>query len=195
MIWIFYNKMKCFIPIILIFLNTKINHIMKKVLIAVSIIAFVFATGCKTKDSGNPTPVLAAFFDAMVKQDSAAVLKLCTPESRPMLELIKGKMNSTLSKEAGKYDKSKVDFGTAVINGENAKVPVTDKSSGEVTNFPMKKIGGEWKVAFDMGSLMEMGMEKFQQHGGDIRQITEKLNKMNADSIMNAHGLNADSMK
>ena len=175
---------------------------MKKLLFAAAILSFTFMTGCKSKNNGNPTEVLQAFFDAMSKKDMSAVKDLCTPESQSMISMMEMAMKDTSSKEMDKYDKSKVEFGTAVITGDNAKVPVKDKTSGETTNFPLKKINGQWKVAFDKSSMMEMGMEKMKQSGTDMNSLSDSLNKglnemkkMNTDSMMEEVKKGMDSVK
>jgi hypothetical protein len=53
----------------------------------------------------------------------------------------------------------------AVINGDRATVSVKDKKSGEATDFLLKKENGDWKVAFDMSTLMEMANKKMKEHG------------------------------
>jgi hypothetical protein len=49
--------------------------------------------------------------------------------------------------------------------GDKATVPVKDKKSGETTDFLLKKEDGEWKVAFDMATLMDMANKKMKEHG------------------------------
>lgn len=175
---------------------------MKKLLFAAAFFSAAFFIGCKSGNSGNPTEVLQSFFDAMAKKDMSAVKDLCTPESQSMISMMEMAMKDPSSKETEKYDKSKVEFGTAVINGDNAKVPVKDKTTGETTNFPLKKINGQWKVAFDKSSMMEMGMDKMKEHGNDMNGMTDSLNKameemkhMNTDSMMNEVKKGMDSIK
>ena len=82
-----------------------------------------------------------------------------------------------------------MEFGTAVIDGDNAKVPVKDKASGETVNFPMKKEDGQWKVAFDKSSVMQMGMEKMKEGkmnmGDSLEKGMDALKDVNMDSMMN----------
>lgn len=162
---------------------------MKKLLFAVAIVSFVFA-GCKSDSkNGTPSDVLSAWFDAMSKKDMTAVKELSTAESQSMISLMEmGMKDTSASNEMSKYDKSKMEFGTAVITGDNAKVPVKDKASGETTNFPMKKVNGQWKVAFDKSSMMEMGMEKMKDKNINLSDSISK----GMDEMKN---LNMDSMK
>ena len=58
--------------------------------------------------------------------------------------------------------------------------------SGETMNYSLKKVGGEWKVAFDKNSVMGMGMDKLNEKGVDagaeINSAMDSL-KMGADSL------------
>ena len=165
---------------------------MKKLLFAAVVCAFVFV-GCKNSKNGTPTEVLTAWFDAMSKKDMATVKDLSTPESQSMISLMEmGMKDSSASNEMSKYDKTKMEFGEAVITGDNATVPVKDKTSGETTNFPMKKVSGQWKVAFDKSSMMQMGMDKMKEKGVDMNDLKDSVSKgldevknMNTDSMMN----------
>jgi hypothetical protein len=176
---------------------------MKKLLFVAAFFSALAFIGCKSNaTNGNPTEVLSAFFDAMAKKDMATVKELCTPESQQMISIIELGLKDTSSKETEKYDKSKVEFGTAVITGDNAKVPVKYKESGETTNFPLKKINGQWKVAFDKSSMMEMGMDKMKEGGADMNSLTDSLSKgmdemkkMNVDSMMDKVKQGIDSVK
>lgn len=163
---------------------------MKKLLFAVTVMCSIAIVSCKSNNGGNPNEVLTQFFDAMAKQDTVKIKALSTKESESMLNMMKMGMSMADSKkDLEKYDKTKMEFGTAVINGDNAKVPVKDKASGETINFPMKKEDGQWKVAFDKNSVMEMGMEKMKESKMNIGDSLEKgmdaLKDVNMDSMMN----------
>ena len=162
---------------------------MKKLLIAFTALCSIAFVSCKTNGGGNPNEVLSQFFDAMAKQDTVKIKALSTKESESMLSMMKMGMSMADSKkDLEKYDKTKMEFGTAIINGDNAKVPVKDKASGETVNFPMKKEDGQWKVAFDKSSVMEMGMEKMKDSKMNIKDSLEKgmdaLKGVNMDSMM-----------
>jgi hypothetical protein len=68
-------------------------------------------------------------------------------------------------------------IGSAVIDGDKATVPVTDSKSNESTDFLLKKEKGDWKVAFDMSTLMDMASKKMKEHGVDMNspEIKEKM--------------------
>jgi hypothetical protein len=162
---------------------------MKKLLFAASILCSIAFVSCKSNNAGNPNEVLSQFFDAMAKQDTVKIRALSTKESESMLSMMKMGMSMADSKkDLEKYDKSKMEFGTAIINGDNAKVPVKDKASGETVNFPMKKEDGQWKVAFDKSSVMEMGMEKMKDSKMNIADSLKKgmdaMKGVNMDSMM-----------
>lgn len=173
---------------------------MKKLLFTAVVLCSIVIVSCKSNNNGNPNEVLSQFFDAMAKQDTVKIKALSTKESESMLSMMKMGMSMADSKkDLEKYDKTKMEFGTAIINGDNAKVPVKDKASGETVNFPMKKEDGQWKVAFDKSSVMEMGMEKMKDSkmniGDSIKKGMEEMKDVNMDSIMNEVKKSMDTSK
>ena len=173
---------------------------MKKLLFAATMFCSFAFVSCKSNNGGNPNEVLSQFFDAMAKQDTVKIKALTTKESESMLGMMQMGMSMADSKkDLEKYDKTKMEFGTAIINGDNAKVPVKDKASGETVNFPMKKEGGQWKVAFDKSSVMEMGMEKMKDSKMNISDSISKgmdaLKGVNMDSMMDEVKKEMDTSK
>jgi hypothetical protein len=157
---------------------------MKKILFAAIVISAVVFTGCKS--AGDPKAVLGQFFDALAKKDMATARKLATADSKSMLDLMEMGMK-TETKEAEKYDKTKMEFGEAKIEGDKATVPVKEKTSGETLNYTLKKEGGSWKVAFDKTSIMSMGMDKMKEEGinatDSIKNVMDELKNVNMDSL------------
>ena len=154
---------------------------MKKILLAAVVFCTAaFLTGCNSTDSSNPKSVLISFFDALQKKDISAARKLATAESKSMLDMMEMgmKMGGDKKEDDGKYDKSKMEFGDAKIEGDKATVAVKEKTSGESTNFTLKKEGGGWKVAFDKSSMMNMGMDKMKEKGMDMDSLNNGLDKM-----------------
>ena len=134
-------------------------------------------TSCKN-ETKDPQATLSNFFDAMAKKDITAARKLCTAESKSMLDMMEMGMKMDTSKaESNKYDKDKVEFGEAKIEGDKATINVKPKEGGESLNFYLKKEKDGWKVAFDKNSMMEMGMDKMKSEGIE-----------NADSIAKSMG-------
>lgn len=173
---------------------------MKQILFAALVLCTITFLSCKSNNNSNPNEVLSQFFDAMSKQDTVKIKALSTKESESMLKMMKMGMSMADSKkDLEKYDKTKMEFGTAIISGDNAKVPVKDKASGEIVNFPMKKEGGQWKVAFDKSSIMEMGMEKMKDSkmniGDSIKKGMEEMKDVNMDSMMNEIKKSIDTTK
>lgn len=173
---------------------------MKKLFIAAVLVATLTNIGCKS-GGGDPKAVLISFFDALAKKDIAAARKLATTESKSMLDMMEmGMKNASDSKDQDKYDKSKMEFGEPKIEGDKATVAVKEKTTGESTNFSLKKEDGAWKVAFDKASMMQMGMDKMKESGASdsLNQAVDKLKDMNMDSVKDAmkKGIEAlDSMK
>ena len=170
---------------------------MKRIFMAATVIATVLFTGCKS-GGGDPKTVLLAFFEAMSKKDIAAAKKLATKDSEQMFSLMEMGMKmakDTKDGEMDKFDKTKMEFGEAKIDGDKATVEVKDKEKGEAVNFILKKESGDWKVAFDKASMMQMGAEKMKEKGMDgeaamdsLNSGLDKLKNMNTDSL-------ADKMK
>ena len=161
---------------------------MKKLLMGAVILSSVFMFGCNSTDKSDPKAVLVSFFDALQKKDISAARKLATAESKSMLDMMEMGMKMGDNKESdGKYDKTKMEFGDAKIEGDKATVAVKEKTSGETTNFTLKKEDGGWKVAFDKSSMMNMGMDKMKEKGMDadstINNGLEKMKDMNMDSL------------
>ncbi len=158
---------------------------MKKLLMAAVVCTTVFLVSCNSTDTSNPKTVLMSFFDALTKKDISAARKLATAESKSMLDMMEmGMKMGGADKKDDKYDKEKMEFGDAKIEGDKATVPVKDKTSGETTNFTLKKEGGGWKVAFDKASMMNMGMDKAKEKGMDTNEGIDKM-KDSMDSLGN----------
>lgn len=161
---------------------------MKKVFFA-AIAAAVLLTACNSGGSSDdPKQVLMAFFDALQKKDMKTAKELATPESAQMLGFMEMGMNDPKAADAkDEFDKSKMEFGEAKIDGDNAKVPVTNKEKKETTNFPMKKVNGKWKVAFDKNSMMEMANEKAKEEGINLQDTVnaamKEMKNMDIDSL------------
>lgn len=157
---------------------------MKKLLLATVIVASVCIIGCKNSGGENPSVVLSEFFDAMIKKDKVKIKDLSTAESISMLSLMEMGMEKG-AKDMDKFDKNKMEIGTAVIDGDKAKVPVKEKGNGETVNFFMKKEGGKWKVAFDKASIMEMAADKMKgmNLGDSLTNAMDKVKSVNLDSM------------
>lgn len=161
---------------------------MKKLLTGAILITSIFMAGCKGGGSGDPKTVLISFFDALAKKDIAGARKLATKESKDMLDMMEmGTKMGGDKKEDDKYNKEKMEFGDAKIDGDKATVAVKDKTSNESTNFTLKKESGDWKVAFDKASMMNMGMDKMKEKGISTDSLTNGLDKMKegVDSLSN----------
>jgi len=168
---------------------------MTKVLCSFLMALILTAAGCKT-GGGNPKLVLANFFDALAKKDFTAAKKYTTKDSEGLLSMMQMAMQSMgdKSNEMAKFEKEHIELGSAVIDGDKATVPVKDKQSGETTDFTLKKESGDWKVAFDKSTLMEMAQKKMKEHGfsdaghnatkdslegmRDVQKMMDSANKM-----------------
>ncbi len=179
---------------------------MKKLFVAVLAFSAIYISGCNS-GGGDPKTVLSAFFDAMGKKDFAAARKLATADSKSMLDMMEQGMkmhpNAAGDKSHDQFDKSKMEMAEAKIDGDKATVNVKELKSGESIDFVLKKEGGSWKVAMDMGTMMNIGMQKMKEKGmdGALDSLTsglEQLKNINTDSLkelMNKSMQVIDSLK
>jgi Domain of unknown function (DUF4878) len=163
---------------------------MKRILMAATVVMAFLFSGCNA-GGGDPKAVLTAFFEAMSKKDIAAAKKLATKDSESMFSLME--MGMKMDKKGAadeKFNKDKMVFGEPKIEGDKATIEVKDKEKGEGVNFILKKESGDWKVAFDKASMMQMGMEKMQEKGMDTNAAMDTLNS-SLDKLKN---INIDSL-
>jgi hypothetical protein len=160
---------------------------MKKVLILIISAFVLILQGCQSnKTTNDPKEVLDHFFEALAKKDVTEAKKYVTKDSEGMMGMVEmGMKNVGDSSPAMVYKKENIIMGEPVINGDRATIGVTDKMSKEETDFVLKKEHGEWKVAFDKSTLMEMAQKKMKEHG---------LNGMGMDSI-NLDSVDLDSIQ
>lgn len=156
---------------------------MKKVVLAVFTGLLILMLSCKS-GGGDPKIVLSDFFTALSKKDMVKARSLATEESKTMLDMMDMAMK-TDTKETEKFNPGSMQFGEAKIDGDKAIVPAKDVSSGEITNYSLKKEGGSWKVAFDKTSLMNIGMEKIKKEGmtDSVANVLDELKNLDADSL------------
>jgi len=140
---------------------------MKQIVVIIIAAFVVILPGCKTGGGGNPKEVLNHFFDALSKKDINEAKKYATKDSEGMLGMMEMGMQNMNNDHADKMLGmiQNMEMGNATITGDRATVPVKDKKTGETIDFLLKKESGDWKVAFDMGTLMEMANKKMKEHG------------------------------
>jgi hypothetical protein len=156
---------------------------MKKIILSVLTISILVLAGCKS-GGGDPKAVLTNFFNALAKKDFTAVKKYSTKDSEGMLSMVQmGMQNVQDTSQTMMYKKDNLEIGEAVITGDRATIPVKDKQSGETTDFTLKKESGDWKVAFDKSTLMEMAQKKMKEHGfgGMHNDKNDSLESMNGN--------------
>jgi hypothetical protein len=153
---------------------------MKRIILLILIIIALVPIACNTNSASNdPRSVLTSFLDALRKKDIEGAKKYATKDSEGMLGMIQFGMTMAPDSIKDKMDnKMNMEYGTAVINGDKATVPAKDKNSGEVINYSLLKENGAWKVAFDLGTMMEIGKAKMKEHGVDINSSMDSASKM-----------------
>ncbi len=146
---------------------------MKKIIVLTVTVFAIILSGCKSAGKGDPKEVLHSFLTALSQKDFKKAKTYATKDSDGMISMMEMGMQSMQNINQGDHaDKmmemiNNMKMGPAKIDGENATVPVIDSKSNESTDFLLKKEKGDWKVAFDMSTLMEMANKKMQEHGMD----------------------------
>ncbi len=170
---------------------------MKKIILSALMVSIIIFAGCKS-GGGDPKTVLMSFFDALAKKDFDAVKKYTTKDSESMLGMVQmGMQNIKDTSQTMMYKKENIEVGDAAITGDKAIVPVKDKRSGETTDFTLKKESGEWKVAFDKSTLMEMAQKKMKEHGigGMHNGMNDSLNSINNGSMKSIDTMTRQNMQ
>lgn len=160
---------------------------MKKLLFSLVSLAIIAMAGCKSS-AGDPQSVLNNFLDALNKKDMQEAKKYTTKDSQGMLTMIEMGMKSLPDSTKNEmYDKKNMEMSSPVIDNDKATIHVKDKVSGEGSDFVLKKESGDWKVAFDKGTLMNMAQDKMKEKGFD-QQLPEgmKNGDFNMDSLQRA---------
>lgn len=165
---------------------------MKRFLMAA--LVFISATlwGCNS-GGGDPKAILKDFMTALSKKDFATAKKLSTKSSAMIIDELAKRANSTNSPFAGKMDKfspEKITMGEPVIEGDKATIAVKQTGKDESINFTLRKESGDWKVAFDKGTLMGTFFDKMTEKGLNINSVMDSISEgfkemknINADSI------------
>lgn len=155
-----------------------------KRIIACLPLAFLFLWGCNANSGGgNPEEVLTQFFKALSEKNIQETKKYVTEDSEGMINLMQMSLkNMGAAEESDQFNPEKVTIGEPEIKGEEAQVPVTEKSTGETVQFFLKKEKGKWKVAFDMATLARMAQQKMEKEGVNAESMEKMLKDLNADS-------------
>jgi hypothetical protein len=175
---------------------------MKKLLICAFSVSLLIFSGCKSSDKGDPQKVLHNFLMALSQRDFPKAKTYATQDSDGMISMMEmgmQKMGNNIDEgHAGKMMElvKNMKMSPAKIEGDKATVEVTDSKSNESTDFLLKKEKGDWKVAFDMSTLMKMASKKMKEHGMDLNSpeardkmdsAMQKLNEIHSGSDSNSH--------
>ncbi len=171
---------------------------MKKIILCAFTTSFLLLAGCKSGDGGDPKIVLTKFFEAISTKNIDEAKKYVTKDSEGMMSMVQMGMQSAgdKSNDMLNYGKENIEFGTSSIEGDKATVPVKDKKSGETTDFTLKKESGDWKVAFDKSTLMEMAQKKMKEHGmGKMNNgMNDSMHAMSKEDMQNIDSIKNDAM-
>jgi hypothetical protein len=151
-----------------------------KGILAVLLVSFLLS-GCGAGEHASPEKVLTKFFEAISKKNIEEAKKYVTADSEGMINMMQMSIRNMDAPEGGdQFNPDKLVLGKPAIEGEEAQIPVTEKSTGETVNFFLKKEVGQWKVAFDMATLAKMAQQKVGKggmHSIDDPAYLEQINK------------------
>ena len=173
---------------------------MKRIILSVAIITSIVFTSCNTKkDESNPKEVFTKFISALKRNDLKTAESLTTPSSSTTFTFLnfgKDKLNKVLNL----IDTTKLNITEPIINGEKATVALKENNSNASANFKLEKINGEWKVAFDLDSILALSTDINAVPDLKINTVDNKM--YNTDSMekalkkeMKALNINADSFE
>lgn len=125
-----------------------------------AVITLFFLTtfySCRPNEADAPVKAAREFYNALSVMDFKKASTFTTKDSKTIIELLESLsgMGGQVELPKETFEKmKKVEFGKAVINKNEASVPI--KIGDESGSVLLKKEEGEWKVAFDKESLQEL---------------------------------------
>ena len=157
---------------------------MKKSLVCLSVLFLIISCNSTSND---PTSTLKNFLEALSKKDIQGAKEWVTTDSEAMLSMLEMGLKMAPDSADQFYEVTNASFGEAVIDGSTARVPVTDKTSGEEVTFTLKKESGDWKVAFDKATIMQMATDKMKEKGvqSPVSPDSLVLPEISEDSVRN----------
>jgi hypothetical protein len=162
---------------------------MKKYLGLLLMIFYLMLGGCQSEVNSDPETVLHTFFDAMAKGNISEARQYATSDSKSLLDMMEtiSKFDSTSSIETSRYLSENVEFGKAKIVGDEATIAIKNKKDEEKLEFILRKEKGIWKVAFDINTILTIGMQKMREKGiqntKNLNDVLSELNSIGADSL------------
>ena len=165
---------------------------MKKLILMLFAGVLIIGTGCNSGGGllgGNdPNSVLEKFLKALGNKDMEELKKYVTKDSESFVNMMKMGMDMAGDAKDDKeiFKEEDVIIEKAVIEGDRATINVKDKKSGEGSKFILKKESGDWKVAFDKASFMEMSGEKMDENSmQDMQNLNEESLQEAAEAMKN----------
>lgn len=149
--------------------------------LAVAAMATIVFASC-SGGANEPKAVVKAFFEKLSKKDVDGAAKHATASSKSTLDMMKKglEMADKMPKESKEKDPAEefknMEFGEARISGDTAYVPVGKKGE-KMSDIPLVKEDGKWKVDFSMGTLMKMGNDEKDTEG------VNEMENLNSDSV------------
>jgi len=154
---------------------------MKKMFVTGCVLSIFLVFGCNS--SSSPKQVLAKFLDAMEHGDFKEAKKYASSDSQSFLAMISKSDNGSVDV----YKNQDLEVTDNVrIDGSDAKVEVKSHSADTGIDFHLRKENGEWKVVFNLGSLMNTAIDGIEKAGQDVhKEVDNALDsiKSSLDSV------------
>jgi hypothetical protein len=174
---------------------------MKRIILCGLAVSLLIFSGCQSSHKGDPQKVLHNFLMALSQRDFSKAKNYATEDSDGMISMMEmgmQKMGNNIDEgHTGKMTElvNNMKMSPAKIEGDKATVEVTDSKSNESTDFLLKKEKGDWKVAFDMSTLINMATKKIKEHGMDLndKEIRGKMDSAMQKFNEMQHGSGSDS--
>ena len=88
--------------------------------------------------------------NAMERKDINTAQQYVTKQSEIILRFMQMEIKrAPQSMLDTKFNYENLDYGAVKIEGDSATIAVSNKKTGDVGHYSLKKENGEWKVSFD----------------------------------------------
>lgn len=151
---------------------------MKKILGGIVLLfLFLGVTSCNS-DKNKIKTVITSFFTALNHKDPQSAKLYATKESADFLNLVQQQIIASSQQDTAMNANEKFLISDIKINGDKATASVRSESQQAPLTVSVKKVNGEWKVAFDKSSISTM-------LGSEMKNLPESSQQSNKTDTSN----------